>query len=81
MKDALVRAAKASGRSLAQEIEDRLGRTLWEDHAKDDAAVRLDIFTRQVKELARALLLIEERMTPAIGDAAPTNPEPKSRKS
>ena len=54
MKEELVRAAKRSGRSLAQEIEDRLGRSLWEDRDKNDLDLRLDILTRQIQELVRA---------------------------
>lgn len=54
MKQALVSAAKASGRPLAQEIEARLQRTLDEDRGKSELEVRLD---RAALDLREAMLL------------------------
>jgi len=51
--DELVKASKASGRSLTQEIEDRLQRTLEEDRGKDEREIRLDNVAREVTELVR----------------------------
>jgi len=55
MRDALVKAARVADRSLAEEIEDRLARTLWEDHDKSEQERRLDIIAHQVRDLVREL--------------------------
>jgi hypothetical protein len=55
MKEALVRAAMASGRSLAQEIEYRLARSLAEDHGKSELEVRID---KAMVALREAVLVI-----------------------
>jgi hypothetical protein len=53
MKEELSRAAKASGRSLAEDMEDRLARSLWEDRDKGPVERRLEILMRQVADLVR----------------------------
>jgi hypothetical protein len=52
MKDALVRAAKLSGRSLAQEIEYRLERSLQEDIDKEEGEARLHEHARRIMKLS-----------------------------
>jgi len=49
LKEELVKAAKASGRSLAQEIELRLVRSLIEDHGKSEQEMRIDRFWQMFK--------------------------------
>jgi len=56
MKQALVSAAKASGRSLAQEIEARLHRTLDEDRGKSELEVRIEIAAAEIKQAMLVLV-------------------------
>ncbi len=78
----LVRAAKASGRSVAQEIEYRLSRSLAEDHGKSELEVRLD---KAIVELREAVLVVvgyhglQVQTTPIRG--AERKPKPKSRRA
>jgi hypothetical protein len=55
MADAVEKAAAAARRSVSEEIKDRVGRTLWEDQNKDAAEIRLEILTRQIMDLVRAI--------------------------
>jgi hypothetical protein len=54
LREVLEKTADASGRSLTQEIEARLARSVWEDRDKGPAELQLDILARQVMELVRA---------------------------
>ncbi len=63
LKDELVRASKASGRSLTEDIEDRLQRTLEEDRGKDEQEIRLDVAADKIKDVVKEYL---EFVTPLI---------------
>lgn len=50
---ALARAAAAAGRAPAEEIHDRVARTLLEDHGKDEAELRIEALMRPIREAIR----------------------------
>jgi hypothetical protein len=50
-KDELIKAAKASGRSLTQEAEFHIRRSLDLDHDKDDRELVIEHVTRALRDL------------------------------
>jgi hypothetical protein len=84
LKNELIKAAKASGRSLTQEVEYRLARSLSEDHNKPEAEILVDNILFELRE--RVMLVVSGyRGAPGAKQSTPApvvvsaEPERKSK--
>jgi len=75
LKEDLVKASNASGRSLTEEIEYRLTRSIAEDHGKSELDLRLDAMMSKVRESMLVVVGYHGR----LGDTFAVFPEPVVR--